>query len=135
MKKYVIALLVAIAIVGVIAPAFAVQITVGNTAAIGGTGEVSVSCPASGCVIDRISWVQDTSAPFDVTAVNVTWTPASSSATYVVYVIVEDSTNAIIASGSVEQAGSATQVSTIVPLDTAVQPENIYFVRVIITEK
>ena len=118
-----------------LAPVFAVTLNVATVTTVGGTGQVSVLAPDADGTIEKISFIQDNNPPYHITAVNVTWTPASATATYNVSVALYDSTNTIIGYGIVSQAGAAGAVSTIVPLNTIVDPKDIYYVEVVINEQ
>jgi len=102
-----------------------------GVAQIGGTGHVNVIGPGT---VDNVKWVLTTSPPFKVTGVEITWTPASSTSSYVVYVTIYDDNQQILASGSANQAGSDTSVTTSISLDTSVDPENVYYVEIVIVE-
>ena len=112
-----------------------IQLNSADVAQIGGTGQVSVSCPASGCTISKVSWILDSNPPFKITGAEVSWTPSDSGATYKVYVVVYDSGSTAIASGSATQAGDTNEVTTSVSFDTAVDAKDIYSVEVIIAEQ
>ncbi|MEM2233686.1 MAG: hypothetical protein QXP81_09145 [Nitrososphaerota archaeon] len=72
-------LLLAVAVLLLSYAAYAVLISLSsaNIAQLGGTGIVSVNCPtADPCKVDQVTWTLSGTPP-RVTAVRVTWTPAS----------------------------------------------------------
>ncbi len=112
-----------------------------NVAQLGGTGNVEVKCPVAGdpCKIDKVKWVISRSPPYEVSAVEVTWTPASLSATYTVYVTLYNNNNEVIAYGSASQSGSDSQVTTTVDISPAspsnkVLPKDVYYVEIVIVQ-
>ncbi|MEM4545082.1 MAG: hypothetical protein QXE61_08375 [Nitrososphaerota archaeon] len=124
--------------------AYSVSISLSSdkVAQLGGTGNVEVMCPATSCQIEKVKWVISDSPPYEVSAVNVIWTPASSSATYTVYVTLYNSTTnnkEVIAYGYASQSGSSTQVTTTVYISPAspshkVLPKDVYYVEIVIVQ-
>jgi hypothetical protein len=138
-RKAIGAVLLALAALMTAYAAYAVLIDLSSTniAQLGGTGQVSVNCPAAGdpCQVDQVTWTISGSAPFRVTAVNVKWTPASNApASYMVYVTLYDSANNIVGSGSATQSGSTTSVTTSVPISPNPDPKNVYKVEIVIVQ-
>lgn len=117
-------------------PLYAVLINLQSTdiAEIGGTGLVTVYCPAANCQISRVSWVISQSPPYRVTAVNVNWQTANATANYMVYVTLYDNANNVLAYGSQSQSGNQNPVTTTVNLNQSVDPKDIYKVEVVIVE-
>jgi len=113
---------------------FAVTLNTSSIAQVGGTGAVAVLAPDADGTLESVTFIQENTAPYHISAVNVTWTPASSTATYNVSVTLYDATNTIIAYGAVSQAGASGSVSTIVPLNTVADPKDIYYVEVVIVQ-
>lgn len=134
MKKALI--LLPLAVVLALLPLYATLITLQSSDVdeIGGTGLVTVNCPAKNGVINRVSWVISQNPPFRVTAVRVHWETASESANYMVYVTLYDNANTILAHGSASQSGSSNPVITQVNLNQNVDPKDIYKVEVDIVE-
>ena len=58
--------------------AYAVTISLSssNVMPIGGTGLVTVNCPAQPCAVSKVTWTLDTSPPFYVASATVSWTPS-----------------------------------------------------------
>jgi len=126
-----------LALLATVLYAVAITLPSANVAEIGGTGEVDVQCPVSGCQIAKVNWLRDSSAPYYVTGVAVTWTPASGSgASYVVHAIIRDNAGSILASGeaSVTVSGSPSATTTNVYTNPAVNPKDIYKVEILIME-
>lgn len=123
----------------VLLPLYAVLINLqsANVAQLGGTGLVDVVCPASGCSISRVGWVISTTPPFRVTAVDVSWQTAktSATATYAVYVTLYDMANTVIASGLATQSGAANPVTTRVSVSPSVDPKDVYKIEIVIVEQ
>ncbi|MEM2773961.1 MAG: hypothetical protein QXX82_06135 [Nitrososphaerota archaeon] len=116
--------------------AYSVTITLSenNVAQLGGTGNVKVNCPANSCQIDKVKWVISGSPPYEVSAVEVTWIPASN-ATYTVYVTLYDNSNNVISSGSSKsQSLSGGQETTTRVSITSASPEAVYYVEIIIVQ-
>lgn len=116
---------------------YAVLISLSSTDvnALGGTGLVDVSCPASTCQITRVSWTLTTSPPYLVDRVNVQWTTAKPiGATYTVYVVLYDNNNVVVSSGSATQAASPLQVTTTVDVSN-ISPSVVYRIEVVIVEQ
>ena len=112
-----------------------ISLSADDVAQLGGTGEVVVNCPASGspCKIDKVEWVlTTTNYQHNVDKVKVTWTPASSSATYRVYVTLYDSEKNGISSGYKSQSGSSSEVTVDITPD--VPPEDVYYVEIVIVQ-
>lgn len=103
-----------------------------NVQPVAGTGNVQVSCPANPCSVNSVTWTISATAPYKVTGVQISWTPASSTGSYTVYVTVYDNTNTVIASGSASQAGSASQVTTSITFGSPISADKIYYVEVVI---
>ena len=134
MKK--IALAMIVALMAMLPVAFAVQLSVTATKALGGTGQVEIISPDADGAIESISWVLDTNPPYNVTGVKITWTPASDTATYTVAVTLYDSDGTtIVGYGTATQTGSTGSVTTSITLNTPVDPANIYYVEVVIAEQ
>jgi hypothetical protein len=139
-RKAIGAVLMAVAALMTAYAAYAVLIGLSsaNIAQLGGTGLVSVNCPAAGdpCQVDQVTWTISSTAPFRVTHVNVKWTPASSAATasYTVYVTLYDNANNIVGSGSATQSGSTTSVTTSVPVSPNPDPKDVYKVEIVIVQ-
>jgi hypothetical protein len=138
-RKAIGAVLMALAALMMAYVAYAVLIGLSSTdiAQLGGTGQVSVNCPAAGdpCKVDQVTWTISSTAPFRVTAVNVKWTPASNApASYKVYVTLYDGSNAIVGSGSATQAGSTTSVTTSVPVSPNPDPKDVVKVEIVIVQ-
>ncbi len=129
-------LLALAAVMAVASAALAVEISLSSTdvARIGGTGQVDVYCPANPCQVTRVSWTINSAPPYWVTAVKVTWQPATSSGSYTVYVVLYDNSNNIVGHGSATQSGSPSPVTTTVSLPFFVDPRQIYKVEVVIVE-
>ncbi len=111
------------------------SITVTQTMAIAGTGNVAVSCPIStACTISSITWgitTSATSAP-TVTSVDITFANAlsgTSSNSYTVYVTVYSSGTTVAATGSTTAAGAAT-TATVTLSPATVTPSGISSVEV-----
>jgi len=140
-RKAAFLLLALAAVMAVASAAFAVQISLpsADIAQIGGTGQVDVNCPVSGCQISRVTWTLSGTPP-RVTEVNVRWTPASDApASYTVYVTLYDGSGNIVGSGSAPQSGSATAVTTPVPVSpvapyTSIDPKDVYKVEIVIVQ-
>jgi len=137
-RKVAFLLLVLAAVITVASAAFAVQITLDESdiAQLGGTGQVSVSCPANPCEVDEVTWTISNTAPYRVTHVNVKWKPASSasSAQYKVYVTLYDNSDNIVGSGSATQGGSANAETTSVPVSPNPDPKDVYKVEIVIVQ-
>jgi len=111
-----------------------ISLSTSNVEAIGGTGLVDVRCPTSGCTIGKVEWGMQSSAPYYVEKVLVTWTPAATGS-YTVYVNVYDNADNILASGSATVTVQAVQaITTTVTLSSTVNPKDVYKVEVIILE-
>jgi hypothetical protein len=134
-RKVAFLLLALAAVMAVASAAFAVQIDLSSAdiAQIGGTGQVSVSCPANPCQITRVTWTLSGTPP-RVTEVKVVWTPASSSGSYTVYVTLYDGSNNIVGSGSATQGGSSSSVTTSVSISPNPDPKNVYKVEIVIVQ-
>jgi hypothetical protein len=92
-----------------------------NVMALGGTGSVSVNCPASGCAVSQVAWTVSSSsstAP-TISGAKVTWTTAQTSGhNYDVYVTIFSGTT-VVGSGSATQAASGSAVTTSVTITAA----------------
>jgi hypothetical protein len=125
------------AVIAIASAAFAVQINLASAdiAQLGGTGQVDVNCPVSGCQISRVTWTLSGTPP-RVTQVKVDWTPASSasSASYTVYVTLYDNLGNIVGSGSATQSGSANAVTTSVSVSPNPDPKDVYKVEIVIVQ-
>ena len=136
-RKVAFLLLALAAVMAVASAALAVVIALdpGDVAEIGGTYQVDVYCPADPCEVSRVTWVISSSAPFQVTAVNVEWTPRSTDS-YTVFVVLYDSTaTTIISSGSATVSvtgGSST--TTTVNVSPGARPRDIYYVEIVIVQ-
>jgi len=135
-RKVAFLLLALAAVMAVASAALAVVIALdpGDVADIGGTYPVDVECPtADPCQVDRVTW-SISGPPFQVTAVNVEWTPRNSGS-YTVFVVLYDSTVTIISSGSATvtvTAGSPT--TTTVNVSPGASPRDIYYVEIVIVQ-
>jgi hypothetical protein len=101
--------------------AYASSVSSGSVQSVGGTGQVSVSCPSSGCSVQGISWtlsIATGSAP-QVSGAGVQWQPASQGGSYQVYVTVYDQAGSVVGSGSSLQPGSSSAVTTFVRFGTS----------------
>ena len=111
-----------------------ISLSTSNVEAIGGTGLVTVRCPTTGCTIAKVEWGLQSTAPYHVERVLVTWTPAATGS-YVMYVNVYDNADNILASGSATVTVQAVQaITTTVTLSSTVNPKDVYKVEVIILE-
>ncbi len=128
-------LLALAAVMAVSSAALAVEINLvsSDVAQIGGTPQVSVTCPANPCQVTRVTWTIS-GPPFRVTAVNVQWTPASSTGSYTVYVALYDNSGAHISGGSATQTGSSSSVTTNVSVSPPANPRHIYSVEIVIIQ-
>ena len=139
MRKKLIPLIALLMILAVVAVAYSVAITLESTdiEQLGATYKVQVLCPTSGsqCKIDKVKWVLTTDPPYKVDKVEVYWTPATSSATYGVYVELYGSSPNPIASGHADQGGSSGQVTTGVDVGPNADPYEIDYVRIVIVQK
>lgn len=125
--------------------AYAVTISLSssNIMPIGGTGLVTVNCPATGtpCAVSGVTWTLDTSAPFYVASATVSWTP-SLTGTYQVCVNLYDNGNNLLTNGSNCATASGltggTATSTTVSFSgtgsSRPNPKDIYKVEVIIVK-
>ena len=136
-RKVAFLLLALAAVMAVTSAALAVVIALdpGDVADIGGTYQVDVECPtADPCRVDRVTW-SISGPPFQVTAVNVEWTPRNTGS-YTVFVVLYDSTAAtVISSGSTTvsvTAGSPT--TTTVNVSPGASPRDIYYVEIVIVQ-
>jgi hypothetical protein len=137
-RKAAFLLLALAAVIAVASAAFAVQINLASAdiAQIGGTGQVSVNCPAAGnpCKVDKVTWTLSGTPP-RVTQVKVDWTPASNApASYTVYVTLYDNANNVVGSGSATQSGSSGSVTTTVPVSPNPDPKDVYKVEIVIVQ-
>ncbi|MCL7384629.1 MAG: hypothetical protein LZ174_10110 [Thaumarchaeota archaeon] len=130
MRKLLLALLIAVALLSVATIAVALSLTPKK---IAGSSIVDVSCPAGLCSA-TVGWRLDTN--YDVDACIVSWTPTFTG-TATVACIVYDSGSAKLASGSItgEPVTSGTSETNTVPLNTVVDPSQIYKVEVVIMEE
>jgi hypothetical protein len=132
LRKLLLALLIAVALLSVATVAVALSLTPKR---IAGSSIVEVSCPASGTPCSAtVGWQLDSN--YDVDACIVSWTPTFSGEATVAC-IVYDSSSAKLASGSItdESVTSGTPETNTVPLNTAVDPSQIYKVEVVIMEE
>ena len=135
-RKVAFLLLALAAVMAVASAALAVVIALDprDVAEIGGTWKVDVYCPANPCEVSRVTW-SISGPPFQVTAVNVEWTPRSTGS-YTVFVVLYDSTATnIISSGSTTvsvTAGSPT--TTTVNVSPGASPRDIYYVEIVIVQ-
>jgi uncharacterized protein (UPF0333 family) len=137
-RKTAFMLLVLAVVIAVVSAAFAVQISLSSAdiAQIGGTGQVSVNCPAAGspCQVSKVTWTIS-GTTLKVTAVNVQWTPASNApASYTVYVTLYDNLGNTVGSGSATQSGSTSSVTTSVPVSPNPDPKDVYKVEIVIVQ-
>jgi hypothetical protein len=138
-RKAIGAVLMALAALMTAYAAYAVLITLSSAdiAQLGGTGLVTVNCPtAAPCQVEQVTWTISSSAPFRVTAVNVKWSPASSSASYTVYVTLYDNANNVVGSGSATQSGSSGSVTTSVSVSgpSPIDPKDVVKVEIVIVQ-
>jgi len=133
-RKVAFLLLALAAVMAVTSAALAVVIALdpGDVAEIGGTGQVEVYCPANPCEVSRVTW-SISGPPFQVTAVNVEWTPRSTGS-YTVFVVLYDSAPSIISSGSATETDVSGSLTTTVPLASPVDPKDIYYVEIVIVQ-
>jgi hypothetical protein len=104
---------------------------------IGGTGQVTVNCPANPCSISTVAWTinSPSNAAPTATGVQVTWTPAVGTGhTYTVYVTVYNSVPSVIATGSASQSTTGSAVTTSVPFGAAISTQNVYNVEIDIVQ-
>jgi hypothetical protein len=138
-RKAIGAVLMALAALMTAYAAYAVLIDLSSAdiAQLGGTGLVTVNCPtAAPCQVEQVTWTISSSAPFRVTAVNVKWSPASSSASYTVYVTLYDNANNVVGSGSATQSGSSGSVTTSVSVSgpSPIDPRDVVKVEIVIVQ-
>jgi hypothetical protein len=138
-RKAIGAVLMALAALMTAYAAYAVLINLSSAdiAQLGGTGLVTVNCPtAAPCQVEQVTWTISSSAPFRVTAVNVKWSPASSSASYTVYVTLYDNANNVVGSGSATQSGSSDSVTTSVSVSgpSPIDPRDVVKVEIVIVQ-
>jgi hypothetical protein len=138
-RKAIGAVLMALAALMTAYAAYAVLISLSSAdiAQLGGTGLVTVNCPtAAPCQVEQVTWTISSSAPFRVTAVNVKWSPASSSASYTVYVTLYDNANNVVGSGSATQSGSSGSVTTSVSVSgpSPIDPRDVVKVEIVIVQ-
>ena len=103
-----------------------------DVADIGGTFPVDVECPANPCEVTRVTW-SISGPPFQVTAVNVEWTPRNSGS-YTVFVVLYDSTVTIISSGSATVTVTAGSSTTTTVNVSPASPRDIYYVEIVIVQ-
>jgi hypothetical protein len=136
-RKAAFLLLALAAVMAVASAAFAVQISLSSSAIdqLGGTGNVDVLCPANPCQINRVKWVITATPPFQVDKVKVEWqTRETTGASYTVYVVLRDGSNAVISSGSATQAASSSSVTTEVDVSPNADPAEVYKVQIVIVQ-
>jgi len=138
-RKVAFLLLALAAVMAVTSAALAVVIALdpGDVAEIGGTFPVDVECPANPCEVSKVTW-SISGPPFQVTAVNVKWTPRNSG-DYTVFVVLYGSTDtSIVGSGSatVSVTGGSSTITTVnVSSDAgSVRPRDIYKVEIVIVQ-
>ena len=135
-RKVAFLLLALAAVMAVASAALAVVIALdpGDVADIGGTFPVDVECPAAGnpCRVDRVTW-SISGPPFQVTAVNVEWTPRHDG-DYTVFVVLYDSTVSIISSGSTTVTVTAGSPTTTTVNVSPASPRVIYYVEIVIVQ-
>ncbi|MEM1676425.1 MAG: hypothetical protein QW095_01060 [Nitrososphaerota archaeon] len=122
--------------------AYSVSISLSSdkVAQLGGTGNVEVMCPATSCQIEKVKWVISGSPPYEVSAVEVTWIPASD-ATYDIYVTLYDNSNNVISSGSSRNqslsGGQETTTKVYISPESPyskVLPKDVKFVEIVIVQ-
>jgi hypothetical protein len=116
--------------------AFATAITLSSVNAIGGTGLVTVNCPASPCSVTSVTWGLQAAAPFYVQSATVAWTPSFTGSAQVC-VNIYDSTSTLKAGACLSSPQTVTQGSsttTSFSFSPAVNPKDIYNVEVIIAQ-
>ena len=118
--------------------AYAVWLTLNSedVARIGGTGLVQVLSPTTNGNVNEVLWQTDTNTGY-VTGVDVNWTPAETG-TYLVHVNVYDGNQNMLTSGTTTETIQAADVGadrvTSVPLAQSVDPSQLVYVEVIITQ-
>jgi hypothetical protein len=134
-RKVAFLLLALAAVMAVASAAFAVLITVEGVDQLGGTGQVSVSCPVSGCQISRVKWVLRSSYPYLVDQVKVVWQPASSSSEYTVCVTLFDASNNAISGGCKTDVSGSGSIDTDVNVSPDADPAEVSKVQIVIFEE
>ena len=131
MRKLLLALLIAVALLSVATMAVALTVTPKK---IAGSSIVDVSCPAGPPCSATVGWRLD--ANYDVDACIVSWTP-NFDGKATVACIVYDSGSAKLASGSIsnEDVSNGVDETNTVPLSSTVDPSQIYKVEVVIMEE
>jgi hypothetical protein len=123
------------AVIAIASAAFAVTISVADVYQLGGTPMVDVDCPANPCQINRVKWVLESSYPYLVDRVLVTWqTRETSGASYTVYVTLFDNSNNPISGGSAIQSAHSSPVTTNVDVSPNVHPAQVYKVQIVIVQ-
>jgi hypothetical protein len=102
---------------------------------LGGTGQVSVSCPVSGCQINRVKWELTSSYPYKVDKVVVKWQPASSSSEYTVCVTLFDNDEEEISGGCKTDVSGSGSIDTYVNVSPDADPAEVYKVQIVIFEE
>jgi hypothetical protein len=130
LRKLLLALLIAVALLSVATMAVALTVTPKK---IAGSAIVDVSCPAGPCSA-TVGWRLDTN--YDVDACIVSWTP-NFDGEATIACIVYDSSSAKLASGSIsnEAVSNGVAETNTVPLSSTVDPHDIYRVEVVIMEE
>jgi hypothetical protein len=134
-RKVAFLLLALAAVIAIASAAFAVTISVADVYQLGGTPMVDVDCPANPCQINRVKWVLESSYPYLVDRVLVTWqTRETSGASYTVYVTLFDNSNNPISGGSAIQSAHSSPVTTNVDVSPNVHPAQVYKVQIVIVQ-
>jgi hypothetical protein len=132
LRKLLLALLIAVALLSVATVAVALTLTPKK---IAGSSTVDVSCPASGTPCSAtVGWRLDDN--YDVDACIVSWTPTFSGKATVACIVYDDS-GTVKASGSISNKDVSNGVAetNTVELSSAVDPHDIYKVEVVIMEE
>jgi hypothetical protein len=116
--------------------AFATAITLSSVNAIGGTGLVTVNCPASPCSVTSVTWGLQAAAPFYVQSATVAWTPSFTGSAQVCVNIYTGASTTPTAGACATASGltSGTATTTTVTFSTAVNPQAVDKVEVIIAQ-
>jgi len=130
LRRILLAILIAVAILSAATIAVALSLTPKK---IAGSGIVDVSCPAGPCSA-TVGWSLDSN--YDVDACIVSWTPTFTGEATVAC-IVYDSSGDMLASGSIshESVQQGSPETNEVTLSDIVDPSQIYKVEVVIMEE
>ncbi len=130
MRKVILAVLLAVALLSIATVAVALTLTPKK---IAGSAMVDVSCPAGPCSA-TVGWRLDSN--YDVDACIVSWTPAFSGEATVACIVYDSGGNKL-ANGIItdESVVSGTAETNTIPLTDTVDPSEIYQVEVVIMEE